>query len=92
MQDLVDEARYDEEEDEDLALDAPEAQIIYDDDRIKYALDVLQEGIKARCQAHGSGGDHGLKLAKMAFALRIKFSKQFSTLQDFVGNLPEVNS
>ena len=90
MQDLVVEA-YDDF-DEGLAPDAPEAQIIDDEDSIKFALDVLQEGIKAKCQAHGSGGARGLTLAKITFALRIKYSKQYDMLMEFVDSLPETDS
>ena len=91
MQGLVVEAS--DDEDEDIVQDVPEAQIIYDDnDGITFAFNVLQEGIKAKCQAHSSGGAEGLKLAKIAFALRLKFSKQFNMLQDFVDNLPGIGS
>ena len=42
LRDLVDDASDNEDEDEDEAPDVPEAQIIYnDDDRTKFALDVL---------------------------------------------------
>ena len=55
-------------------------------------MSVLQEGVRTKTQSHGSGGEHGLTLAKIGFALRIKFSKQYSTLTDFADSLRETGS